>query len=434
MTKPSLSLLLLSSSLTLFAVVAGCPSPPPAVAEGITFHKDIAPLLQRECMSCHQQGGIGPFPLTTYDEVVANKELISFSVSTRRMPPNILDNSGDCQTFPDARWLDDNEIATIVGWADGDAVEGTPPATPIAPQPLVGLTGAGIVEVAMAEPYTPAGSAREPNDDYRCFILDGDVPEGWLTGYEIVPGQPQEVHHMLLFAMLTDGADAEVQRLDDADPLPGYTCFGDSGVDQDESNLLAVWAPGRDAVTYPEGTGLAVSPGRKLVMQIHYNLLAGAVADLTALKLRFSTTVAKDALLLPLADGDLALEAGLPEAEWSFSQPLLGLPEPLQIHGVFPHMHTLGRQLRFERARIADASDTECLADVPNWNFHWQEVGFYPEPVTVDGGDRLSISCTYDTSSRTEDIFWGEGTQDEMCLVFVYLTRENGGRVLDLLE
>ncbi len=426
---------MLTTMAMALATIAACtPTSSTAPPTVTNYHEHIAPLLQRECMSCHQQGGIGPFPLTTYDEVKAQKELISFSVATRRMPPNVLDNSGDCQTFTNARWLADEEIATITQWADGDAPEGIAPATPLQPLPLVSLAGEGIVSVSMAEPYTPRGSEREPSDDYRCFILDGDVPEGWLTGYEIIPGQPQEVHHMLLFAMLTDAADAEAQRLDDADPLPGYTCFGDSGVDNDESNLLAVWAPGRDAVTYPAGTGLAVKAGRKLVMQIHYNLLAGAVADVTRLNLQFSNRVEKDALLMPIADGGLYLQAGQPEVNFTFSTPLIGLPEPLEIHGAFPHMHTLGRQLRFTRSRIADPSQTECLANVTAWDFHWQEVGFYPDSILVDGGDKLSISCTFDTSSRTEDVSWGEGTQDEMCLVFVYLTRENGERVLDLLE
>ncbi len=416
-------------SATAFVIAACTPT-----TTTPTYHTDVAPLMQRECMSCHQAGGIAPFALTTFDEAKAQAELIAFSVASRRMPPNVLDNSGDCQTFTIARGLDDAEIKTITDWVEADTPEGAAPATALQPKPLVALTGDGIVSVGMSEPYTPAGSDREPNDDYRCFVLDGDVPAGWLTGYEIVPGQPQEVHHMLLFAMLSDEAEAAVVALDAADPRPGYTCFGDSGVDQDESNLLAVWAPGRDAVTYPTGTGLAVAPGRKLVMQIHYNLLAGAAPDVTSLNLQFSASVEKDALLVALADGDLFLKAGEPEVSFTFSSPLLFLPEPLEIHGAFPHMHTLGRQLSFTRSRIAEPEQTECLAKVNDWDFHWQEVGFYPQSILVDGGDALSITCTYDTSSRTEDISWGEGTQDEMCLVFVYLTRESGDRVLDLLE
>ena len=420
--------------LAFFAAFAlslmACPS-----TTGPTYHTDVAPLLQRECMSCHQAGGIGTFPLTTYAEAKARKDLISFSVSSRRMPPGILDNSGDCQTFPGARWLDDSEIALLTAWADNDAPEGPVPTDIIKPLPLLGLQGDGIVDVAMAEPYTPESTEQEANDDYRCFILDPERPtDSWLTGYEILPGVPSEVHHMLLFSLLDTDADNEAQAKDDADPRPGYGCFGDAGVDN--TNLLAVWAPGRDAVTYPEGTGLFVPAGHKLVMQLHYNLLSGVAPDLTALRLRFADRVQKDALLVSLADENLALEGGLPEANYSFTVPLLGLPEPLEMHGAFPHMHTLGRTLTFTRQPIADQTgeQQECLAHVPNWDFNWQEVAFYDAPILVDGGDRLDVSCTFDTSSRSEDVSWGEGTQDEMCLVFVYVTRENGQRVVELID
>jgi hypothetical protein len=416
----------------LIAVLAaaGCPE-----NTGPTYHTDIAPLLQRECMSCHQEGGIGPFELTTYDQAKAQKDLMAFSVAARRMPPGILDNSGDCQHFPDARWLSEEDIALFAAWAEADAPEGQAPAEAIRPLPLAGISGDGIIDVIMDEPYTPEGSPNEPNDDYRCFILDPErTVDSWLTGYEIVPGEPAEVHHMLLFSMLDADADAAAQALDDADPRPGFQCFGDSGVD--DTNLLAVWAPGRDAVTYPEGTGLFVPAGRKLVMQLHYNLLSGALPDQTALRLRFANEVQKDALLVPIADDDLTLEGGLPKAEYSFTVPLLGLPEPLEIHGAFPHMHTLGRTLTFSRQAIADqqGEQRECLAHVPNWNFHWQEVAFYDAPIIVDGSERLDVSCTFDTSSRSEDILWGEGTEDEMCLVFVYLTRENGLPVAEVID
>ncbi len=71
---------------------------------------------------------------------------------------------------------------------------------------------------------------------------------------------------------------------------------------------------------------------------------------------------------------------------------------------------------------------------MPNWDFHWQEVAFYDAPIIVDGSERLDVSCSFDTSSRSEDVFWGEGTQDEMCLVFVYLTRENGQPVVEVID
>ena len=90
------------------------------------------------------------------------------------------------------------------------------------------------------------------------------------------------------------------------------------------------------------------------------------------------------------------------------------------VWGVFPHMHTLGRKLR---AEVDHANQTTCLVDVPRWDFNWQQGYFYADgPKLAGGGDMLRIACTHDTTSRGEPTTWGEGTNDEMCLAFLYVS------------
>ena len=72
--------------------------------------------------------------------------------------------------------------------------------------------------------------------------------------------------------------------------------------------------------------------------------------------------------------------------------------------------------------RPGAAGDTECLVDVPSWNFNWQMAYFYDTPLPITPDDRLRITCSYDTTSRDDDVVWGEGTQDEMCIDFLYLS------------
>lgn len=426
MLHRALPLALIVANAALFA---GCPEQD----TGPTYHRDIAPLFAKQCVSCHQDGGIGPFPLVTYEDVKANAEGAAALVSARVMPPSNLDASGDCRTFKDALWLTDEEIAMVEAWAAAGAPEGTPPEVPLKIEPPKTLDDANLF-VEMAEPYTPVGSEEHPNDDYRCFFVNGPEADAFLTGFEIVPGQPQEVHHMLLFSLLSAETETIAQGLDDESPEPGWSCFS-TPVDTD-INLIAAWAPGDNVVEFPEGTGLAV-PGRRMVMQIHYNLLGGATPDVTALKLRMATSVDKDALLVPIADNDLVVPPGQPNAEYSFSVSLAGLAEDLDVHGVFPHMHTLGKTLRFDLSKLGsdDPADEFCMASVPRWDFNWQSVTLYEEPVRITASDVVNISCTFDTTSRTEQVVWGEGTQQEMCLVFVYITRTtNGGSILDLVD
>lgn len=426
-----------SSLLFVAAVVVavgGCPAP-----EGVTYHKDIAPLFERECVSCHSAGGIAPFTLASYDDVKQNGAAIAFSVENRIMPPFTLDNTGACgPTFKDARFLTDDEIALVLGWLNDDAPEGNAVADANAAGAVEeGLDDENAVVVEMAEPYTPTPQPGFPNDDYRCFFLDAEnEADAYLTGYEIFPGQPDQVHHMLLFALLNEEADALAQELDDTQEGPGWSCFGAAGdgIDSDDYLMLTAWAPGANVVRYPEGTGVYVPAGRRLVMQIHYNLSAGAAPDQTALAVALAPSVENDALMLPLADDDWEIPANTPEFSYKFTQSLLGLPEPLSIHGIFPHMHTAGRKLRFEMKNIGQADSTQCLGDIQRWDFHWQQVAFYDEPVVVDGGHQLDVTCTWDTTGRDVPTVWGEGTGDEMCLVFVYVTKTSPGSVIQLIE
>ena len=126
--------------------------PPPSTA---TYHKDIAPLVMNHCASCHQEGGIGPFPLLTYDDVVANKDSIAFSVQNRLMPPWTLDNSGACQTFQEARYLNDDEVALVVNWVNDGAVEGEKPGQALTPPAPDSLDDENAVYVEMDVPYQP---------------------------------------------------------------------------------------------------------------------------------------------------------------------------------------------------------------------------------------------------------------------------------------
>jgi hypothetical protein len=391
-----------------------------------TYHKDIAPLFATQCAQCHQDGGIAPFALTTYADVKDKAQQIAFAVDTRLMPPSTIDDSGSCQTFDNARWLSDEQIATIKDWADSGAPEGDP--LPPPPLPTLDSLDDANFSVEMPEEYQPVPSSDHPNDDYRCFVLDGPEADGFVTGYEILPGVRREVHHMILVASLDAQTDQSVQALDDADPGPGFSCF--SNIFDGNVNVLAGWAPGKDVVRYPDQTGLQVKGGHKLVMQIHYNLLSGPpLPDATALKLRTVPTVAKEAMIAPIADDGLTVPPGKRNASYSFIQPLAGMTGDIEVYGVFPHMHTLGQTLSFSLHPLNDDNpkDSYCMADVWKWDFHWQQLFFYNQPITVTPDDVISVTCTYDTSHRTTPVTWGEGTQDEMCLVGVYIARPNGG-------
>jgi hypothetical protein len=217
---------------------------------------------------------------------------------------------------------------------------------------------------------------------------------------------------------LTDpSAEQAVMKLDADEAGPGYTCFGGPGTFFGVS-FLAAWAPGTGATTYPEGTGIRAYAGRKAVVQVHYNLEAGAAPDRTSIAWRFAPKVDHEAFVMPSVDLDLNLPPGAQSVSVSSESTA---NQAYKIHGVFPHMHLAGRQMRVDRIRGAD---TSCIVDVPRWSFHWQEFHFYDQPIDVRPGDVARITCTYDTTGRTKTTTFGEGTEDEMCLAGFYLTTD----------
>lgn len=393
-----------------------------------TFSRDVAPLVEAHCASCHQPGGIGPFPLLTYDDASSRADLLAAVTAARTMPPSPIDSSGACRTFRDARWMTDDEIDVFARWAKAGAPEGER-ATVQAPAPDL-LDDADLV-AEMPEPYTPKGSDAHPDDDYRCFLVPPMTAEDrYLEGFEVVPGDPAEVHHVLLFSVLGDDGERAVQALDDAEEGAGWSCF--STPFDDSTSFLAGWAPGKNTVRYPEGTGVFLAGSRPLVMQVHYNLLAGARPDLTAVKLKTVASVQAEAAVSPIAHTGLVLEPGMASVRTGTSISLIGLADDVLVHGVFPHMHTLGQTLRLDVAQLGSDDET-CLVDVWQWDFHWQSMSIYDEPLVARASDVLRLECSYDTRSRDTPVTWGEGTQDEMCLVFVYVTRVGGGPIGELL-
>src|SRR5262245_23380930 len=89
-----------------------------------TFTKDVAPILQEKCQTCHRAGQMGPMPLTTYEEARPWARSIKNKVETRMMPPWHLDTTVGIQKFKNDISLNEKQIDTIVKWVDAGAPRG----------------------------------------------------------------------------------------------------------------------------------------------------------------------------------------------------------------------------------------------------------------------------------------------------------------------
>ncbi len=380
-------------------LLGACSQPGP-----VPYYGGVQPLLQEHCQGCHLTGGVAPFPLETFEDARTHADAIAAALRSGHMPPWL--PADGCQPLRDSRRLSGADLETLVTWATGGTPQGDPSWSVAWTPPDAGLPWVDLT-LTPDPPYTPDATL---SDDYHCSTLDpGLATDRWLIGLDVQPGQRQLVHHVLLFAT----TPPEALAADSADPGPGWTCFGGPGVGG-TPRLLGGWVPGTEATRVPEGTGIQLRAGEVIVMQIHYNLSAGAVApDRTTVRMQLSPgPVANPAALIPMADLGFSIPAGAIGYTSTYEVPS---PASGVLRGVAPHMHTRGRRVTVK------AGDT-CLIDIPAWDFHWQQGYFFTTPVPVSAGTRLSLSCTWDNPTNAV-VTWGEKTSDEMCLNFFYATQ-----------
>lgn len=390
----------------------------PDAGDQVTYYGDVRPILVENCVMCHTEGGIAPFTLQTYDAAVEVSERMLEVTRDRIMPPFLADSSGECNTWSNHRGLTDEEIALIGQWVVTGTAEGDP--TIEAPTPGVLPTLDSVdVTIEMPEMYLIDQSI---DDDYRCFVVEtGTTEDQFVTGYDVHPGNAQRAHHVIVYAPLDEGEVDAAVALDAAEGAPndGYSCFGGPRVD---APPLVLWAPGTGATRFPRGTGIRLAAGRRLIIQVHYNNLVDdgtPNTDRTTIELMTAST-ANEAYLALFADYSLNLPPRMEEVVESDTASLSFLPTTVRIWGVFPHMHTLGRTLQVDLLR-GDGAE-QCLVDIPRWDFNWQLAYWLDTPISIGSSDSARITCSYNTMSRDETVNWGDGTQDEMCLSFVYVS------------
>ncbi|MEM6993646.1 MAG: monooxygenase [Myxococcota bacterium] len=395
--------------------------------EPLTYHRDIRPVLERHCVSCHSDGQIAPYALTSYAEVEPLREAIAAAVSSRQMPP--WNPRPGCAEYVGDPSLTDEAMAAVTAWAEGDALEGD--AADFVPPTLPEPSGISRVDTSLtlAEPYTPQLAP----DDYRCFVMDWPYEEAtYITGFEVVPDNLDTVHHVISYAIEPE-AVATYEALDANDPGPGYTCFGGpggGGTSFSNGRWLGAWAPGAQTSDFPAGTGLRMEPGSKVVVQIHYNSVAGeAGPDQSTIDYRVDPTVEREAYMMPWTDPDW-VAGGMyippdsastthvweldPTAVMSFITDVIPPNEPIEIHSVSHHMHLRGAQAQQQIKRADGTSD--CLVEIDDYDFNWQTRYRFGAPKILNPGDQLSLTCNWDNSGNDAGINWGEGTEDEMCL------------------
>jgi hypothetical protein len=387
-----------------------------------TFSNEVVRIFQRNCQTCHHEGDIAPFSLTSYAPAKANALLIKVMTQSRQMPP--WKPTDGCGEFADARRLPKDDIDTIARWVEAGAPEGDHADLP---PPLDFSSGWALGQpdlvISNPEPYT----APPEHDTYRCFTIPTNLKTTtYVSAVDTHPGDRETVHHMISFIDTT----GESEALDAADPGPGYTCFGGPGFAL-PGGTLGGWAPGARPMQLPEDVAFELPANARIVLQVHYHPHHGAPEpDQTQLALYFAKQPPRATMrVLPVINQNFKIPAGASNFKVDAQFPIL-TPFPAKLWFVAPHMHLLGRKMTV--MMTMPGGETKCLINIDDWDFNWQGSYQYREPVDIPAGTRLWLSAWYDNSesnprnpnSPPQEVGWGEQTTDEMCIAFLGVTVE----------
>ena len=388
-------------------------------SDGTTYAKDVARILNANCVTCHRQGQGAPFSLESYEKAKAWSYEIANTTKQRVMPPwKPMTNHG---LYYNERRLKDDEIAILERWHNSGAPSGDLKQAPEQPKFAEGWALGDPDYVFRAEAgYELKAKGR---DEYRCYVIQNPFSEDkWVTGIEYKPGNPRSVHHIIGYLDLGTGSE----KKDAADPLPGYKSDG-SGPGIIPSGSLSGWAPGNQPRMLREGAARLLRKGERLVLETHYHKTGRVERDEGAqVALYFAKEPVKRQLhvhmiINPMVNIPAGAEDHKMSAFWI-------VPQDVHAYDVMPHMHLIGRSISVV-ATLPDGTKQDLVV-VKDWDFNWQETYQFRDPVKLPRGTRVRLDARYDNSANNPNnpsspprpVRWGEQTTDEMCIAFVAFT------------
>jgi len=414
-----------------------------ARAGAVTFHKDVAPILNTHCVVCHRQGEVGPFALTSFNQARRWADDIKEYTTSRQMPPWMPKGGVPMR---DERKLSVKEIATLAAWADGGAPEGNPADAPPTPDFGSGWrhgTPDLILQAGDDFKLGPVG-----DDLFRVFVVPTGLTENrWVIGYDVKPGNPRVVHHTLHYFDTTgqasgmekkqleqDKRDIENGRLL-ADRGPGYTTgmgvgFFAPGGDRNSPSFggLGGWAPGLGPQFLPDGMGWLLPKGADFLIQTHYHRNGQPARDRTQVGIYFAKGPMNQPWQTLIVSGMRPSEKIKAGETDHLSKGSIFLHTDAVLHNVLPHMHLLGKRTKV--TMTSPGGEPVVLVDIPVWDYKWQETYWFKEPIHAKIGTKIEIEAVFDNSSANpynpsnppKDVKVGEQTTDEMLFGFLGTT------------
>ncbi|MBZ5674035.1 MAG: thiol-disulfide isomerase [Acidobacteriia bacterium] len=416
--------------LSVLATAAAADSP-------VTFHKDVLPILQKNCQSCHRPGQIAPMSFLTYESTRPWAKAMKTAVATKKMPPWFADPQFG--HFSNDRALKSNEIETIAKWADAGAPEGNAKdAPPQVKWPADGWDIQPDLVVKGPETLVPAKPKNNVIEWSFITVPSGITKDTWITSMEIRPSEPSVTHHICVyFKPHTDDVKyntpvwADRPRDDQGNALPEAAGINGKGIPPSitagSNGIEGCYVPGQRSQDYRIYKAAKLfKAGTDIVFQVHYTpngkdttdrpqigfTVAKEQPQRTYVSIGFSSPSDAKSFAIPPNDGNWES----PPAEATFLQ-------DAELVWMSPHMHVRGKDMTYKL--LYPDGRTETLLNVPRYDFNWQLGYEVATPIKVPKGTKLTVTAHFDNSANNKfnpdpnrTVYYGDMTWEEMMFPF----------------
>jgi hypothetical protein len=397
-----------------------------SVPSSVTFNKDVLPVMQKRCQTCHRPGEVAPMSFLTYQEARPWAKAIREAVLTRKMPPWFADPHYG--KFANDRSLSQPEIDTLVSWVDGGAKEGDPKDAP-APVQWVDGWSIGQPDRVFEMPHdfdVPAAGTIE----YQYIVIpSGFTKDTWVQAAEARPGNRKLVHHIIAFVR-----EPGSKWLSEAKPGVPFVPQekkkdkkkddGAKKEEEDDDNastpeLLIGFAPGLVPMTLPPGQAKLVKAGSDFVFQLHYTATGKSGTDRSRIGVIYAKEPPKERVFTANAtNSKFVIPPGDPAFKVDSS---ITIQAPARLVDLMPHMHYRGKD--FEYRLVYPTGETQTVLSVPHYDFNWQLFYYFSDPVVLPKGTRIDCTAHFDNSPNNRynpdpkaEVRWGDQTWEEMMI------------------
>ena len=363
----------------------------------VTYTNQVSRLIQKHCLECHRTGEIGPFALDSYDEVKGWAEMMVEVVDDGRMPP--WHATADYSKFENERHLTDDEKKIFSDWL----AQGTPFGNAEElPEDITFVEGwrlpkePDLIVPMRQKPFVVQATGTV---EYQYFVVDpGFKEDKWVAAAEVIPGNRSVVHHSIVFIRPPDGV-----------------AFRGIG-------WLTAFVPGQSELELKPTHAKRIPAGSKLVFQQHYTPTGTAQEDITKVGLVFADPEQVTHEVYTLASLNQEFEIPAEEDDYLVKSKLPRFPKNGHLLSVGPHMHYRGKSFKLKASSKGQATP---MLFVPGYDFNWQHVYQFSEPVSLKDVDDFEMEFRFDNSTENpfnpdakQMVTWGDQTWEEMAVAF----------------